>query len=103
MKNYRLNTFATVLSLFVAGHALAEDASTNGIPTVLLQHYTGSTAAVADSSTNGIPTAFLAQYYSFGCSAHSDIANKDQPETQVLTTGSITAVKDQVVNPNYCK
>jgi hypothetical protein len=102
MKNYHLNAIAGLLSLFVAGHALAEDASTNGIPTALLQLYTGPTAVVADSSTNGIPTAILEQYSGFGCPAQTDIANKDMSDSPDLTTGSVTAVNDGAATPS-CK
>jgi hypothetical protein len=102
MKNYRLNAIAGLLSLLVTGHAFAEDASTNGIPTVLLQLYSGSKTVVADSSTNGIPTAILEQYSGFGCSAHTDIASMDKSDSPDLTTGSVTAVNDNAADPS-CK
>jgi hypothetical protein len=102
MKNYRLNAIAGLLSLLVAGHAFAEDASTNGIPTAILQRYTGSTAVVVDSSTNGIPAAILEPYSDFFCLAQANMVKKDQIESSELTTGSITAVKDGAVMPS-CK
>ena len=88
MKNFRLSTAASLLSLFVAGHALAEDASTNGIPTVLLKLYTSPTVIADNTSTNGIPTAILERYA--GLTAIADNAS---------TNGIPTAILEQYTSP----
>ena len=88
MKNFRLSTTACLLSLFVAGHALAEDASTNGIPTVLLKLYTSPVVIADNASTNGIPTAILERYT--GLTAIADNAS---------TNGIPSAILEQYMGP----
>lgn len=88
MKNYRLSTIACLISLCVVGHAVAGDASTNAIPTMLLQRYTGSAAIVADRGTNAIPTALLEQYTGSAVSSPTKIANyfMDLPSSNAVVS-----------------
>ena len=93
MENYRKSISACLFTLLVGGQAMAEDRSTNAIPTALLDRYISAgdnPVMTADRSSNAIPAVLLERFTGVSSAAGANVANHVLPLSEKMIVGSTT-------------